>query len=159
MATQLTNLAAQFADKKNFEFRIFTEPIAQDDINRLVETPAAFRDYFADLVLRHVPTATKTAASMRTAYVDNFFGKRAEGECALLLHMMQLDSDNWFQPAEMLEMIRKCRVRRSDEQFFVFKGVDNADLVPGACRVQGEVLVTLNQDRGTANVFVPALRD
>lgn len=59
----------------------------------------------------------------------------------------------------MLEMIRACRVRRSDEQFLVFKGVDNADLVPDACRVQGEVLVTFNQDRGTATVFVPVLRD
>lgn len=88
MATQLTNLAAKFADKKNFEFRIFTEPIEQDEINRLLEAPAELRGFFADFVLRHVPGAVKTAASMREAYVDNFFGKRAEGECALLLHMM-----------------------------------------------------------------------
>ena len=111
------------------------------------------------MLLQNIPAAKKTAESMLTAYVDNFYTKRAEGECALLLHMMQLDSDNWYQPQDMLQMIRESRVRRCEEQYFVFKGVDNSDIAENVCRVKGEVLVSINQDKHHSTIFVPLLRD
>ncbi|CAL5974736.1 Conserved_hypothetical protein [Hexamita inflata] len=148
-----------FIDKENFKFIIIEQQVSQDQINNLNENVEAFRAFFAQMLIQQLPNAVNTAASMQTSYIDNFWLRQTEGHIALLLHMMQMDSDNWFQTEWMLKTIMESRQRRSDENIYVFKGLDNADLDENNCKVNGELVVSLNQDSGLATIFIPLLAD
>ncbi|CAL6013188.1 Conserved_hypothetical protein [Hexamita inflata] len=148
-----------FIDKENFNFIIIEQQVSQDQINNLNENVEAFRAFFAQMLIQQLPNAVNTAASMQTSYIDNFWLRQTEGHIALLLHMMQMDSDNWFQTEWMLKTIMESRQRRSDENIYVFKGLDNADLDENNCKVNGELVVSLNQDSGLATIFIPLLAD
>ncbi|CAL6043861.1 Conserved_hypothetical protein [Hexamita inflata] len=148
-----------FIDKENFKFVIIEQQVSQEQINNLNENQEAFRAFFAQMLIQQLPNAVNTATSMQTSYIDNFWLRQTEGHIALLLHMMQIDSDNWFQTEWMLKTILESRERRSDENIYVFKGLDNADLDENTCKVNGELVVSLNQDSGRATIFIPLLAD
>jgi hypothetical protein len=44
----------------------------------------------------------------------------------------------------MLKLILNSKIKRQDENIFVFKGVDNFDLTGEYCKVNGEILVSVN---------------